>query len=134
CGDSTSAEDVGRLLGDAKPRMMVTDPPYGVEYDANWRNEVDRANGKPYGASAIGRVTHDDEADWTESWRLFPGAVAYVWHAGRYASTVQESLERAGFEMRSQIIWGKTRLIISRGHYHWQHEPCWYAVRKGESA
>jgi DNA modification methylase len=60
---------------------------------------------------------------------LFPGSVAYVWHAGRHASTVQESLEATGFEVRSQIIWAKDRFALSRGHYHWQHEPCWYAVR-----
>ena len=131
CGDSTSEADVARVLGDVRPHLMVTDPPYGVEYDPNWRNEADRANGKPYGASAVGKVANDEKADWTETWSLFPGDVAYIWHAGRHASTVQASLEKAGFQMRSQIIWAKTRLMISRGHYHWQHEPCWYAVRKG---
>jgi DNA modification methylase len=125
CGDSTDAATVEALLKGAKPHLMVTDPPYGVEYDANWRNEADRANGKAYGAS-------DGKADWTKVWELFPGDVAYAWHAGRHASVVQSSLEVAGFEMRSQIIWAKTRLIISRGDYHWQHEPCWYAVRKGK--
>ena len=83
------------------------------------------------GAGAVGKVLNDDKADWRDAWALFPGDVAYVWHAGRHASTVQASLEKAGFQMRSQIIWAKTRLIISRGDYHWQHEPCWYAVRKG---
>lgn len=54
-----------------------------------------------------------------------------VWHAGRYASTVQISLESVGFEVRSQIIWAKDRFALSRGHYHWQHEPCLYLVRNG---
>jgi DNA modification methylase len=57
------------------------------------------------------------------------GPVVYVWHAGRYASTVQASLEAVGFEVRSQIIWAKNRFALSRGHYRCQHEPCWYAVR-----
>ena len=39
------------------------------------------------------------------------------------------ALTASGFEIRSQIIWAKERLVMSRGHYHWQHEPCWYAVR-----
>ena len=60
---------------------------------------------------------------------LFPGSVAYVWHAGRHTSEVQQSLEVSGFDMRAQIIWAKDRFALSRGHYHWQHEPCWYAVR-----
>jgi DNA modification methylase len=76
----------------------------------------------------LGAVANDDRADWTEVWRLFPGAVAYVWHAG-LKNTVQASLELAGFTMRAQIIWAKDRMVLSRGDYHWQHEPCWYAVR-----
>jgi len=47
-----------------------------------------------------------------------------------HAATVAESLEAVGFKVRSQIIWAKDRLVLSRGDYHWQHEPCWYAVRK----
>lgn len=129
CGDSTDADTVARLLGSVKPHLMVTDPPYGVEYDANWRNEKNRADGKPYGAIAVGKVENDDRADWTEAWALFPGDVAYVWHAGPRASEVQRSLEGAGFDIRCQIVWAKDRFAISRGHYHWQHEPCWYAVR-----
>jgi DNA modification methylase len=47
---------------------------------------------------------------------------------------VQGSLEASGFEIRSQIIWTKERFALSRGHYHWQHEPCWYAVRAGSAS
>ena len=111
----------------SKPHLMVTDPPYGVEYDAEWRlraglNDVTAAHGK---------VLNDDRADWREAWELFPGDVAYVWHAGLFAQVVAESLQSCDFQLRSQIIWAKTRFALSRGHYHWQHEPCWYAVRKG---
>ena len=134
CGDSTKAEDVERALDGAKPMLMVTDPPYGVEYDANWRNEADRANGKPYGARAIGKVENDDKADWREAWGLFTGDVAYVWHAGSKSPVVSESLLACGFEMRNLIVWAKSNFAISRGHYHHQHEPCWYAFRSGKPA
>lgn len=126
CGDATNPEDVRRLLGEDRPLLMVTDPPYGVEYDPTWR--------APLGVARTGKVPNDDRVDWYEAWALFPGDVAYVWHAGRFASTVQASLERAGFEIRAQIIWAKPRFAISRGHYNWQHEPCWYAVRRGAQA
>ena len=75
-------------------------------------------------------MLNDDRADWREAWALFPGDVAYVWHGALHAATVAESLEAAGFAIRSQIIWAKERLVLSRGDYHWQHEPCWYAVKK----
>ena len=133
CGDSTTVEAADKALNGVKPHLMVTDPPYGVKYDANWRNEADRANGKPYGARAVGKVENDDKADWSEAWALFPGDVAYVWHADLHARTVVESLEHCSFQMRAQIIWAKQQFAISRGDYHHQHEPCWYAVRKGKT-
>lgn len=133
CGDCTDALVVDKALNGVKPRLMVTDPPYGVEYDANWRNEVDRANGKPYGARAIGKVKNDDRADWSEAWALFSGDVAYVWHAGNMAHKVADSLLKSGLGIRAQIIWAKNQFVIGRGDYHPQHEPCWYAVRSGKS-
>jgi DNA modification methylase len=128
CGSSTDANTVEAVLAGVKPHLMVTDPPYGVEYDANWR---ERAGINTSGA-ATGKVLNDDNADWRDAWALFPGDVAYVWHAGLFAGVVVDSLTACGFQPRSQIIWAKSQMVMSRGDYHWQHEPCWYAVRKGK--
>jgi ParB-like nuclease family protein len=127
CGDATNAEHVGALLAGAKPHLMVTDPPYGVEYDPAWRTtpevEASRQTAFTPGRTvATGAVHNDGQADWRGAWSLFPGDVAYVWHASLFSPEAIGGLEAAGFERRSEIIWRKPHFALSRGHYHWQHE------------
>ena len=74
CGDATKPEHVERLLDGAKPDLMVTDPPYGVNYDASWRDGLGYAAGRARGAS-----TNDDRCDWQAAYAIFPGSIAYVW-------------------------------------------------------
>jgi DNA modification methylase len=110
---------------------MVTDPPYGVSYDPTWR---DGKGGFSTAAVKMrGSIANDDQADWREAWSLFPGDVCYVWHGALHSSLVAQSLIDCGFNIRSQIIWAKQQGVFSRGDYHWQHEPCWYAVKKGRT-
>lgn len=133
CGDSTNSDVVDSCLVDAKPILMATDPPYGVNHDPSWRDKycIGKRGFSDKHANSKGLVKNDDQVDWSEAWNLFPGSIAYVWHAGRFASQVQDSLNLEGFEIVSQIIWAKQHFSFGRGDYHWQHEPCWYAIRKG---
>ena len=128
CGDSTSQKDVTRLMDGDQPVLMVTDPPYGVEYDPMWRAEA----GMNVSKGKMGKVMNDDRVDWSEAYRLFTGDVAYIYHAGKYTAQVSDSIKACGYDIRSQIIWVKDRFALSRSDYHWQHEPCWYAVRQGK--
>ncbi len=130
CGDSTVATDVERVLGGVEPHLMVTDPPWGVQYDPKWRQG--RVKDSFSNKRAVGKVENDTVADWREAWTLFSGDVAYVWHAALQISVVLESLAFTGLIGRALIIWAKQNFVIGRGDYHSQHEPCWYAVRKGK--
>lgn len=131
CGDATDEGVVKRLLDGlpSQPNLMVTDPPYGVDYDPAWRKDI-----HPDQQYAMGKVQNDDRVDWSQAYRLFPGNVAYVWHAGKFASQVEATLIASGFETRYHIVWVKQHFALSRGDYHWQHEPVFYMVRKGATA
>jgi hypothetical protein len=78
---------------------MVTDPPYGVEYDPEWRHRRGVNN-----SARKGKIRNDEIADWTPSWDLFPGEIAYVWHGALRSAIVAESLAKSGFAIRAQII------------------------------
>ncbi|MCX6619907.1 MAG: site-specific DNA-methyltransferase, partial [Acidobacteria bacterium] len=158
CGDSTSAEDVARLLGDRKPALMVTDPPYGIELDSEWRDRagLNTAPGQKRSASSKRAakqnpqypaessymkhrieghtettISGDTRADWSEAFELVPSLqIAYVWHASIFTREVLNGLIRIGFLYPQQIIWNKQRTVLTRTHYWYQHEPCWYVRKK----
>jgi hypothetical protein len=127
CGDCTCAATVSRLLESATPLLMVIDQPYSVRYDPLWREQAGLGH-----VRQVGKVTNDNRVNWAQAYQLFPGDVAYIWHAGVHSGEVARSIEAAGWEIRSQIIWFKSHFVLSRGDYHWAHEPCYYAVRRGK--
>ena len=132
CGDATSEDNVVALMDGQTPTLMVTDPPYGVDYQPAWRTANVLSGFK---GGRLGKVTGDDRADWSDAWRLFPGDVAYCWSAPAADCIVSGlALQSAGFEIRASAMWRKPHFPISPGHYTFTHEPCWYAVRKGRQA
>jgi DNA modification methylase len=158
CGDATNAEDVARLLDGAEPKLLTTDPPYGVSLDGSWRDGVynalgpaektymrvdgqpnaDDATGAPAGARGRTRghrnttLSGDTRVDWSEAFALVPSlAVGYVWHAGVHADEVAQGLKGIGFEIVAQVIWDKGLFAMGRSWYHWSHEPCWVVRKTG---
>ncbi len=139
CGDATSPEAVQRLLGDRQPFLLVTDPPYGIELDSEWRDRAGLNGCGPAEPSYLRRteghrntkISSDTRADWSEAFALVPSLeVAYVWHASQFTREVLDGLLRIGFLHHQQIIWNKGRTVLTRTHYWFQHEPCWYVRKK----
>jgi DNA modification methylase len=158
CGDATKADDAARLLDGAAPKLLTTDPPYGVSLDGSWRDGVYNALGpaeKTYmrvsgqgnaddatraTGGARGRtrghrnttLSGDTRVDWSEAFALVPSlTVGYVWHAGVHADEVAAGLKAIGFEIVAQVIWDKGLFAMGRSWYHWSHEPCWVVRKAG---
>lgn len=158
CGSALSTQDTEKLLADHAPLLISTDPPYGVEFDPSWRDGAGlnskrvqdlKGNRKAVPGLPPGRFSSaepgyldsdearestdgDRLADWSAAYELCPSAVvAYVWHADRFTDAVIAGLEAIGFERRQMLMWDKQQFAMGRSFYHWQHEPCWIAVRKG---
>jgi len=140
CGDATSAEAVARLLGERKLRLMVTDPPYGIELDSEWRDRAGLNGCGPAEPSYMKKrtkghtettISGDTRADGSDAFALVPSLeVAYVWHASKFTREVLDGLLRIGFLHHQQIIWNKGRTVLTRTHYWFQHEPAWYVRKK----
>ncbi len=140
CGDCTRADVVAKLLGTAKPQLMVTDPPYGIQLDSEWRDRAGLNGCGPAEASYMKHrtaghtettISGDTRADWSEAFELAPFLqVAYVWHASIFTREVLNGFLRIGFLYPQQIIWNKGRTVLTRTHYWYQHEPCWYVRKK----
>ena len=140
CGDSTSPEAVAKLLGERKPRLMVTDPPYGIELDSEWRDRAGLNGCGPAEASYMKKrtaghtetaISGDTRADWSDAFALVPSLeAAYVWHASKFTREVLDGLLRIGFLHHQQIIWNKGRTVLTRTLYWFQHEPCWFVRKK----
>jgi DNA modification methylase len=131
CGDSTNPDDVKKLMQEDKPNMMVTDPPYGINYCPDWRNDgsIESVGGN----RVTGKVQNDLRDDWQDAYSLFTGNIVYIWHGMKQTRTIQNNIIDLGYDLISQIIWNKQHFVLSRGDYHQKHETCLYAVKKGEN-
>lgn len=128
CGDSTSAEDVQRLTGGVPVDMLLTDPPYGVDYTGKTKDalkiENDNRSDEELTAFLTAAFRAADSA-------MKPGAVFYIWHADSKAYFFRKACAEAGWEVRQCLVWVKNTMVLGRQDYQWQHEPCLYGWKEG---
>ncbi len=134
CGDSTSHDDVRRLMNGERAVLFATDPPYLVDYDGSNHPTRNKDWSASYG------TTWDDSSQGAELYDGFIAAAVaeaitedaawYCWHASRRQAMLEACWEKAGAFVHQQIIWVKDRGVLTRSHYLWKHEPCFMGWRR----
>ena len=130
CGDSTSIDDVEKLMGGQFADMLLTDPPYNVAYEGKTKDHL---------------TIQNDSMD-NDSFRQFlrdaftsadtvmkQGAVFYIWHADSEGYNFRGACFDIGWKVRQCLIWNKNSMVMGRQDYHWKHEPCLYGWKEGAS-
>lgn len=128
CGDSTSADDVQLLAGGAQMDMLLTDPPYGVDYVGKTKDALKIENDALTDEELKTFLT---EAFMAADAVMKPGAVFYIWHADSKAGIFRIACQMTGWEVRQVLIWVKNRMAFGRQDYQWKHEPCLYGWKEG---
>lgn len=134
CGDSTSKEDVKKLLQAGECLsvidLVITDPPYNVDYqgktNSNMKIENDDLTSGEFKEFLISAFSNMFMA-------MKEGASFYVWYASKSHIEFETALNECGLTTRQQLIWNKNSLVLSRQDYHWKHEPCFYGWKDGAS-
>lgn len=130
CGDSTDLESVKKLCGETQMDMLLTDPPYNVDYTGKTKEalkiENDKMSDDKFRQFLIDAFKSADAV-------MKPGAVFYIWHSESEGYNFRGACKDTGWKVRELLIWNKNSMVIGRQDYQWKHEPCLYGWKEGAS-
>ena len=128
CGDSTDFSDIEKLLAGSKVDLLITDPPYNVDYSGKTKDSLKIGNDN--------MSDSDFENFLQQSFRnadsvMKPGAAFYIWHSDSNGYIFRKACEEVGWKVRQCLIWNKNSMVLGRQDYQWKHEPCLYGWKDG---
>ena len=130
CGDSTKIDDVEKLMNGVKVDLLITDPPYNVNYQGGTKDKLKIKNDN---------MDNDNfrkflrDAFFTADSVMKEGAVFYIWHADSEGYNFRGACFDNNWKVRQCLIWNKNSMVMCRQDYHWKHEPCLYGWKEGAS-
>ena len=128
CGDSTILNDVEKLMGGARADMLLTDPPYNVNYEGKTKDKLKIQNDKMQNDNFRQFLA---DAFLNADTVMKPGAVFYIWHADSEGYNFRGACFDVGWRVRQCLIWNKNSMVMGRQDYQWKHEPCLYGWKDG---
>lgn len=130
CGDSTNIDDVKRLMDNELADILITDPPYNVDYTGGTKEALkiinDKMDNDNFRCFLVDAFSNANEV-------MKSGAVFYIWHADSEGYNFRGACFDVGWNVRQCLIWNKNAFVMGRQDYHWKHEPCLYGWKDGAS-